>query len=929
MRMRLLPVLLPFAAMLASLAPGGVAAHPTIDLEFLPPQMEMDKPVCTRQEPDAKIAARWAEWDGGALPIEDPAIVRRDLRRLMLDGSRWFDTITLIIDRLEESDPRFRGQNSLLARIDALEAAGRYDELLTEQLVPQLAQMGDVLSAHSKAALSRFYRDGIGIARDQANAESLLMDAGYSGNADALLTLAEMTLDEAAPEDWEVPVDLSVSMAFGALVGELNAAICDRTTRIAHEYHNGTVVTRNPQLAHDWFRFAADMGDAGAAWKVVEYHLAAEDLPKDNEVLLKYLRQAADAGLPYALIELGRLYEIGALVEQDLPRALALYEKAAEDGGRVGLTRVALLLERHADAFPDGAARRVEALQALTKLQDAPGWAFARIAHHLIDTKGRWAGADAARPLLEEAAARGDLDGTVQLAKLLLSNGQAPENFDRAINLFAKAVSVNGGATPLVLLRGAYICHAPDAPRLEEAAHWQLLEGSTATGNLELTAQELIALDPETNPLEVAKLQSHALYGSPRALAGWLKLLEYADFADDELHDFWWGYSNHYTEVVAALARLEFELAESPSQREAAFGLLRSEYKRSGPSAALELAQALLRSHPSVLEAERSGDTSAAEAEALSLLHDLAAQGVGQAIQLLGETAPDEAGRRAIFDTYREVIANNGDFYGLVFAAPYLEGAAREEALHQAVGVMTCNYKNAMSLARLQLRLGDADAAQHWMLIAGEHIKNSTWAMTDLADELLQLDRPAMTQRAVELFTKADALGDVSAARRLFTLRLVDDSPAFDPEAAFAMLDRSLAQEDYKLIGIYLRDLISKPKASERLVEAGADLTGLARVAAEHGDARAMRSYGLLLRKAASSAGDIALAADWTRRAAEAGDTGAMAEYGEMLAFGIGVEPDADAAAGWLSRAAQHGSRRATELARLVQMRDGGDDTAP
>ncbi|MCA0943053.1 hypothetical protein LCM08_25290 [Salipiger pacificus] len=900
---------------------GGPSWGRTLDLEFRPPDLDID-PICVARPPDEETTAFWGAWNAEALPDWETAMVRRDLSRLMqIDPARWFDTAMAMIARLEERDPRFLGQNALLARISVMEAAGRFEELMRSGMVPRLAGYGDTLSAGSRTALARFYRDGIGVARDVAQADVLLISAGYAGNADALLTLSSMVLAGEAPAAWDVPLELAVTMAFGALVGELNTTICDRTARIAREYHSGEIVTKSPQLAHDWFRFTADLGDAHAAWKVVEYHLEAEGFAKSNDLLLKYLRQAADAGLPYAEIELGRQYESGALLPHDLNEALELYERAAVDGARAGLTRVALFLELHAADFPDKRPRRLEALRALVALEDAPGWAFTRLATAVLKDKGRWAGAAEARALLEEAVKREDLDGTVSLAELLLAQPESPGDFDRAVDLLSRAVSVSGGVTPLKVLSSAFACRAQDAPRMQEAAYWAELERATDTANLDLPGEKLVFLSPRSDPLVFAVLQSHALYGRPSAVAGWLKLLEKDPATTGEMRAFWLEYSKRYGLVSDALMKLDLEL---DGRRDAMLDearQLRNVYARSGPSTALMLAEMLLGGAPGDAPLQRMEE----QAEALELLEVPAEQGMGRAMQLMADHARTAVERQEIFERYREVIARDGDFEAILFAVPFLApGAERTRYLARAKGIMTCDYKSAISMANVSILTGEGETAEHWIEVATQLLGDNAWAMTDLAKTVLALGKPGARPAAVALLTRARAMGDQTASRTLFELAIASGTDSYDPQKAAEMLTEASANAEYELLAGFLARLRRADDRVRVFIGQMLDMSDLYRRAAESGDLISMRSYGLYLQDTAISPAQLAEASDWLRRAAEGGDTAAMSEYGEALAFGIGVAPNPDQAIHWLERAAAQGNQRAAGITRLVRMSGGG-----
>ncbi len=906
-----------FARTLVLAAALPIAAAPrapaeTIDLVFRPPEMA-PQDVCIARPPDEETVALWSAWDGGALPEMDSDFVRRDLKRLQqIDPRRWYGTIDAMIDRLAERDPKFAGRNALLTRIQAMEDAGRYEELRSRRLVTELARMEGSDSPRIQNALSRFYRDGIGVERDRARANELLIAAGYGGNADALLALSKMTAEGRAPEGWDVPVDLAVTMAFGSLVGELNSTICDRTSRIAREYHNGEVVTHDASLAHDWYRFTADLGDDYAAWKVVEYHMQAEGFEKDNDVLLEYLTQASDGGLSYAQIELGRLYEAGSLVERDLDHALDLYEAAASGGGRPGLTRVALFLEEHKAQYPDKQAKRIDALTAISEMNDAPGWVFTRLAQNVLETRGRWAGEAEAMALLEEASARGDLDGITRLATMLIARRQSPEEFERAVGMLSRSVSVYGGVTPSKRLAAAFMCQAADSPRLEEAAYWSDTEEATASANIEIPAARLIALTPEDNPQEIAIIQSQALYGRPSSLASWLKYLDYADFADDEMRAFWQDYSERYSDVLNALAKLELQLASNREQRLAAFDMLRREYQQSGAPAALELAQALL-------DYEAVGDDTTRE-EILALLREPAEAGIGAAIQLIANLDADAEHRQRIYDEYAQVIADNGDFDALVFAAPYVEGDTRDLYLSRAAGVMRCDYKHAMSMAQLSNTLGDDAEVSHWLDIAEHLTGQNAWAMRGLAEMKMDAGGPDAAAEAHALLERAFALGDESAARELFELALMQDAPTYDPDRAVAMIADARDADEWEMLSSYLSRYRGADAAVKERIEAMLDMPDLYRTAAANGDIYSMRAYGQYLQDTAENGAMLAESTDWLRKAAEGGDTTAMAEYGEALAFGIGIEANPAEAVTWLEKAAAGGSRKATEITALIRL---------
>ncbi|WP_422049404.1 hypothetical protein [Shimia sp.] len=898
-------------ALAALCCPVEINAEP-LKLEFRPPEIAPQN-VCVSRSSDQDTIAFWEDWGGQSFAGMKTALVKRDIKRLQhIDAKRWLPTIEKVILLLEELDPSYAGKNALLARIQAMQAAGEYDRIRNLQLVQQLASAANEASPRIQNALASFYRSGIGVERDVALADQLLISAGYAGNADALLALAKRDLSGNPVAGWDVPNELSVTMAFGALVGELNTTICDRTARIAREFRNGEVVAPNAELAREWFRFSADLGDANAAWKLVEYHMQSEEFDKDNDVLLRYLRQAADAGLPFAQIELGRLYEQGALVEQDLDQSLALFRAAAQSNQRPGLTRLGLFIEEHEEVYPHLVEEKIETFNKLATLPDAPGWVFTRLAAHAQLSQGRWVGIDAALPLLERAAELGDMEGTARLAQLLLAKDRSAVSFERAVNLLSRVVSLHGGVTPSKQLHAAFMCQAADSPRLVEASYWGDIEAATDTANVELSGAEIVSLVSSQDPSTVAVLQSQALYGRPSSLASWIKFLDLDPNADAELRHFWEVYSGQFNFVLEALAKLELELAASPDDRVAAFNLLRREFQKSGAEAAVTLARALLE--------DNSGEVND---EITEILRVSARLGIGDAIQLLASLRSQNGTPHDVYLEYKELIERDGDFDALLFAVPFLEMPDRIRYMDRAVSLIQCDYKNAMKLAHVAFLNGMEDLGMQWLDISAHLTGENAWAYRDLAEAKLAYEGSPAAVHAKELFELAIAAGDASAKHKLFDLMIDPDAETFAPERAALMIEQALETEDHETLSAYLGRYRRADGQVKSVLEARLDLPQIQRVAAETGDIFAMRSYGVYLRETAEGASDLSASTLWLKRAAEGGDVTAMADYGQALAFGIGTEPDLGAAKQWLAAAAEQGNQKAGEIIRLVALSAG------
>ncbi|SNT42508.1 tetratricopeptide repeat protein, partial [Tropicimonas sediminicola] len=580
---------LPSALLAGLLSAGSLSAAP-VEIDFQPPDIAPME-VCIARPADSVIFARWEGWDGGAFFTDDIGVVKSDLSRLeAVDAARWQDTLRAAYARLREVDPRYTETHALLDRIELLIATGAYAELESRRLVPELLDGIETRSPRFQNAAAGFLADGIGVPRDPDRARQLLVASAYAGNADAILALTARVQDGETVPGWDVDPELAVTMAFGSLVGELNSTICDRIWRIAREFKNGEIVARSNAMAERWYRFAADLGDGAAAWKVVEFHLKSDGFRKDNDTLIRYLTQAADHGLTYAMVELGGLYERGAILPRDLDKARRLYKAALEPGQRQGLVRYALFLETHQEDFPGHEDERLDALRQISDLANPPGWVFTRLATGVLETKGRWAGEAEARALLERAAALGDTDGLSRLAAILFRDQHDPAATDRALDLLTRAVTHDGSISAMNDLSGAYMCRTPDAPRLDLANHWKATEEGTDSSGLDLSINDTNIANVGTTALEEAILQTQALYGRPSSLAVYLTHLQTNKNQDPVTLDFWARYSRNFDSALSHLARISFELAATDNERWSALQLMREAMKRGEADAAIRLA---------------------------------------------------------------------------------------------------------------------------------------------------------------------------------------------------------------------------------------------------------------------------------------------------------------------------------------------------
>ncbi len=145
------------------------------------------------------------------------------------------------------------------------------------------------------------------------------------------------------------------------------------------------VVTANDTEAAEWFRKAAEKGDAAGEYSLGEMYLtgrgvnsslaegvkwmrrAAEDgdargqsnvavmyaqgqgVPKDDHEAAKWMRKAADQGLAAGQFGLGSMYAHGAGVPRSETEAAKWYRKAADQGDPAAMNNLAFLLATSTD----------------------------------------------------------------------------------------------------------------------------------------------------------------------------------------------------------------------------------------------------------------------------------------------------------------------------------------------------------------------------------------------------------------------------------------------------------------------------------------------------------------------------------------------------------------------------------------------------
>jgi len=867
-------------------------------IEFLPPKVDI-KPVCIQRAPDDEVIDRWISWDRTTLPKLEPWLIQREAQRLRdIDPELYFPIIARMIELLPGADRSVKPQDMEAERIVLYLRAGKINELKGNGALEAFITQAQAGAPKDLDLAAELILTGVADQKDKSKALSYLVDAAYGGNPNALLQLAKRNLEGERVEGWSVDPSLAITMAFGAMVGKLDSGICDRVARIAREYEKGEVVKQDRTISEAWLRFAADLGDGNAAWRVARYHLESADIQKDNAVLMHYLTFAADHGVVAAQSELAHVYEVGAIVAKNLDKSEHYYRQAIAAGHRSSLIRLAnLYAESDARDAPE---KYVRALNELASLDDAPGWVFARLANLTIDTDGFWKSRDQASKLFERGAERRDMTSMHNLAAIRLSS-LGDGNFDEGINLLLALLDNFGRTDTMKDLRDAYLCHAPGGPRLEQAQYWSnAAKGSQGSA---WSVDDVDALVRHLDDPQTALLQSAALNGQPKAIAGYLWYLTSAGKDADAIKE-WEARLSRNPDAEAAFAVLTLQAAAGDtSKKRTALDRFIAAADRSSAAARIGVGELILSSFADdpklLLMAEK-------------YLRLEASNGNGKAMQLLATRFAKPA---EIYNQYLTAIVDRGDADASIFAAKYVDdGAAKEKYLLRAQSVLECSFDSAMSMAQAYRDLGQPNKAQDWMNVAETFSRDKPWRARVLAESYATFAPAAGRESAMRLFEVAARGGDAKAEQYLLKAYTDRQGKEFSLEKATALMVAIIQDAPADRIASRLTVLARSHRPVYEQLLARIDLASIYERSARSGDPVGMREYAKL--KLASNDGSEAAssATDLFRKAADKGDAEAMVLLAQNYAYGIGTQPSLPEAKVWLEKAARLGSKQANEM---------------
>lgn len=230
--------------------------------------------------------------------------------------------------------------------------------------------------------LARMYRDGLGVHRDPAQALAWAKQGAAHGNALAqnMVGLLEDAGRASAANDKTALAAYLAAADRGLAWGAFNAGYFYESgrglgapdARKAFEYYRraaddgnaaagnaigdlfraGRGVPQDLDRAVQWYRWAADRGSAAANLSLGYLYANGDGVAQDDAMALSLYRHAARQNLPGALNNLGYMLEYGRGAAQDLTAAASYYRRAAEYGDKAAMENLARALSKIKATYP-------------------------------------------------------------------------------------------------------------------------------------------------------------------------------------------------------------------------------------------------------------------------------------------------------------------------------------------------------------------------------------------------------------------------------------------------------------------------------------------------------------------------------------------------------------------------------------------------
>jgi TPR repeat protein len=224
------------------------------------------------------------------------------------------------------------------------------------------AEQGNEKAQNSLAVL---YWTGNGVDKDKAEAVRWYRRAARQGNSNAMFNLGAayyngegVGINDILAYAWFLLSsergNTSGQDAAKRSQGEHGGAFNDACLAIGQMYEKGEDLPRNPEMAADWYRKAADHGSGEATMRLAALYLQSSDYSRARQ----WCEAAAKNKNPAGYYCLGYLYQHGFGVDANPREAFRWYQQGAQGGSATAMQAVARMYENGEGTKPD----RVQAL---------------------------------------------------------------------------------------------------------------------------------------------------------------------------------------------------------------------------------------------------------------------------------------------------------------------------------------------------------------------------------------------------------------------------------------------------------------------------------------------------------------------------------------------------------------------------------------
>ncbi|HEX2448964.1 MAG TPA: caspase family protein [Methyloceanibacter sp.] len=222
--------------------------------------------------------------------------------------------------------------------------------------------------------------------------------------------------------------------------------------RLGIAYVAGSGVGKDEVEAARWFRKGADAGHATSMTELARSYVYGVGISKDEAEGVRWYRKAAELNEPWAIYNLGYLYEFGSAgLVRDEAEAVRLYRKSADLGNTDASVNLSVMLLNGRGAAKD----EQEAVRLLRKASELNHpRSFYVLAGAYEQGLGVGKDLNQAMENYRKAAERGYSDAWINLGYMNEKGIGVAKNEAEAVNLYRKAADLNNslGMTNLAMM---------------------------------------------------------------------------------------------------------------------------------------------------------------------------------------------------------------------------------------------------------------------------------------------------------------------------------------------------------------------------------------------------------------------------------------------------------------------------------------------